>query len=241
MFVQSVPLYLSEMAPYKYRGGLNIGFQLCITIGILAANLLNYAFNKIKGGFGWRLSLGGAAVPAAIVTIGALALPETPNFMIERGKHDEAIAKLRRLRGVDDVDQEFNDIVSACEASKKVENPWRNLFKKKYRFSIPLFQGLTGINIIIFYMPVLLHSVGFNYNAALMSAVITGGVNVLATVVSIYGVDRWGRRFLFIEGGIQMLISQVNNSSLMSHPDVILCPHLKNHLPFLVVHHLKKH
>ncbi|XP_047947022.1 sugar carrier protein C-like [Salvia hispanica] len=213
--IQSVPLYLSEMAPYKYRGGLNIGFQLCITIGILAANLLNYAFNKIKGGFGWRLSLGGAAVPAAIVTIGALALPETPNFMIERGKHDEARAKLRRLRGVDDVDQEFNDIVKACEASKNVEYPWRNLFKKKYRFylmmaiAIPLFQGLSGINVIMFYVPVVFKSVGFNSHAALMSTVFTGGVNVLATVVSIYGVDRWGRRFLFIEGGIQMLISQI--------------------------------
>ncbi|KAL1562718.1 sugar carrier protein C-like [Salvia divinorum] len=129
--IQSVPLYLSEMAPYKYRGALNIGFQLCITLGILAANLLNYAFSKINGDFGWRLSLGGAAVPATVVTLGALALPETPTFMIERGKHDEARAKLRRLRGVADVDQEFNDIVKACEASKKVENPMEEPFQEK--------------------------------------------------------------------------------------------------------------
>ncbi|KAL1562719.1 Transcription factor stp1 [Salvia divinorum] len=75
--------------------------------------------------------------------------------------------------------------------------------------AIPLFQGLSGINVIVFYTPVLLKSIGLKSDAALMSAVITGGVNVLATVVSIYGVDRWGRRFLFIEGGIQMLISQI--------------------------------
>ncbi|KAH0985603.1 hypothetical protein GBA52_012780 [Prunus armeniaca] len=57
---QSVPLYLSEMAPYRFRGALNIGFQLSITIGILVANVLNYFFAKIHGGWGWRLSLGGA-------------------------------------------------------------------------------------------------------------------------------------------------------------------------------------
>ncbi|KAK9936245.1 hypothetical protein M0R45_013095 [Rubus argutus] len=108
---QSVPLYLSEMAPSKYRGALNIGFQLSITVGILVANLLNYFFAKIKGGWGWRLSLGGAMVPALIITIGSLVLPDTPNSMIERGQHDEAKAQLQMIRGVDDVSEEFSDLV----------------------------------------------------------------------------------------------------------------------------------
>ncbi|GJU67729.1 kinase AGC-RSK-2 family protein [Tanacetum coccineum] len=86
----SVPLYLSEMAPYKYRGSLNIGFQLSITIGIVVANVLNYFFNKLHGNLGWRLSLGGEVVPALFITVGSLILPETPNSMIERGKQDEA-------------------------------------------------------------------------------------------------------------------------------------------------------
>lgn len=212
---QSVPLYLSEIAPYKYRGGLGIGFQLCITLGILVANLLNYRTSKVEGELGWRLSLGGAAVPAAVVVIGSLALPETPNSMIERGQHQEGRALLQRLRGVADVDEEFNDLVSASEASKKVEHPWRNLVESKYRFylvmaiAIPLFQGLSGINAVIFYVPLLFNSVGFGTDASLISAVITGGVNVLGTVVSIYAVDKWGRRFLFIQGGIQMLICQI--------------------------------
>lgn len=214
-FLQSVPLYLSEMAPYKFRGALNIGFQLSITIGILAANVLNYGFAKIKGGWGWRLSLGGAMVPALIITVGSLILPETPNSMIERGNQDEAKTKLQRIRGVSNVDEEFNDLVAASDASRKVEHPWRNILQKKYRphltmaIAIPFFQQLTGINVIMFYAPVLFKTIGFGSDAALMSAVITGGVNVLATVVSIYGVDKWGRRFLFLEGGIQMLICQV--------------------------------
>lgn len=210
-----MPLYLSEMAPYKFRGALNIGFQLSITAGILIANVLNYFFVKIHGGWGWRLSLGGAMVPALIITVGSLVLPDTPNSMIERGQHDEAREKLRRVRGVDDVDEEFNDLVAASEASMKVEHPWRNLLQRKYRphitmaVMIPIFQQLTGINVIMFYAPVLFNTIGFGNDAALMSAVITGIVNVVATMVSIYGVDKWGRRFLFLEGGCQMLICQV--------------------------------
>lgn len=212
---QSVPLYLSEMAPSKYRGALNIGFQLSITIGILVANALNYFFAKIDGGWGWRLSLGGAMVPALIITVGSIVLPETPNSLIERGRQDEAKAKLQRIRGVASVDEEFNDLVTASDASKLVEHPWSNILQRKYRphftmaILIPFFQQLTGINVIMFYAPVLFKTIGFGDDASLMSAVITGGVNAIATMVSIYGVDKWGRRFLFLEGGVQMLICQI--------------------------------
>ncbi|KAF8409367.1 hypothetical protein HHK36_005442 [Tetracentron sinense] len=212
---QSVPLYLSEMAPYRYRGALNIVFQLSITIGILAASILNYFTAKIKGGWGWRVSLGGAAVPALIITIGSLLLPDTPNSMIERNETEKAREMLRRVRGTPDVGDEFDDLVAASEASRKVEHPWRNLLMRKYRphltmaILIPFFQQLTGINVIMFYAPVLFKTIGFGSDASLMSAVITGIVNVAATCVSIYGSDKWGRRALFKEGGIQMLICQI--------------------------------
>ncbi|XP_052208884.1 sugar transport protein 1-like [Diospyros lotus] len=212
---QSVPLYLSEMAPYKYRGALNIGFQMSITIGILAANLLNYFFAKISGGWGWRLSLGGAVVPALIFIVGSLALPDTPNSLIERGKCDEARDRLQKIRGVADIDEEFNDLLAASEASKKVQHPWLNLLRRKYRpqlsfaILIPFFQQLTGMNVIMFYAPVLFKTLGFADDASLMSAVITGGVNCLATVISIFAVDTLGRRKLFLGGGFQMLIAQL--------------------------------
>ncbi|XP_042520887.1 sugar carrier protein C-like [Macadamia integrifolia] len=212
---QSVPLYLSEMAPYKFRGALNIGFQLMITLGILFANLINYFTAKIEGGWGWRVSLGGAAVPAAIITIGSIFLPDTPNSLIERSSREVAKEKLQKIRGTPDVDDEFEDLVAASEASKKVEHPWRNILEPKYRphltmaIMIPFFQQLTGINVIMFYAPVLFKTIGFGDNASLMSAVITGMVNVLATFVSIMLADNWGRRKLFMEGGIQMFICQI--------------------------------
>lgn len=191
-------------------------FQLSITIGILVANILNYFFAQIK--WGWRLSLGGAMVPAVCIIIGSIFLPETPNSLIERGKNDVAKERLKRIRGIDNVDEEFNDLVAASEASRKVEHPWRNMLQRKYRpqltmaIMIPFLQQFTGINVIMFYAPVLFNTIGFGDDASLVSAAVTGAVNVLATCVSIYYVDKLGRRFLFLEGGFQMFICQVKST-----------------------------
>ncbi|KAG8374852.1 hypothetical protein BUALT_Bualt10G0038700 [Buddleja alternifolia] len=212
---QAVPVYLSEVAPYKYRGGLNMFFQLTITFGILCANVLNYVTAEFKKVEGWRVSLGCAAVPAVIFIIGTILLPETPNSLIERGKKEEALEKLIKIRGVKDVDEEFEDLVKASIESKKVVHPWNNILKRKYRPQltlvtfIPIFQQMTGMNVIMFYAPVLFKTIGFGSKASLMSAVISGLVNCVSTLVSIFTVDRLGRRVLFIEGGIQMFICQI--------------------------------
>lgn len=179
------------------------------------ANLLNYIFAKF-GDFGWRLSLGGAVVPALIIMLGSCILPETPNSLIERGHFDEAKRKLIKLRGVSAVDDEFNDLIAASEASKLVEHPWVNIAQRKYRpqlvmaICIPMFQQLTGMNMIVFYAPVLFKTIGFGAQASLMSALITGVVNALSTFVSIFTVDKLGRRTLYLEGSIQLLICQVH-------------------------------
>ncbi|KAJ0094235.1 hypothetical protein Patl1_16388 [Pistacia atlantica] len=212
---QSVPVYLSEMAPANVRGALNIGFQMAITIGILVANLVNYGTAKIDGGWGWRVSLALAVVPAVMMTVGSVFLPDTPNSILERGQPDRARDMLKKIRGTSNVEEEFQDLHDASEAAKKVDHPWRNILQPRYRpqlvccILIPFFQQLTGINVIMFYAPVLFKTIGFGDDASLMSAVITGIVNVVATIVSIYSVDRFGRRILFLEGGIQMMICQI--------------------------------
>ncbi|KAJ6962503.1 hypothetical protein NC652_001229 [Populus alba x Populus x berolinensis] len=213
---QSVPIYLSEVAPSKYRGALNMMFQLFITIGILIANSLNYAFARLIGGdMAWRLSLGGAIVPGLIILLGSYFLPDTPNSEIERGNYGRAKDLLLKLRDVDNVDEEFNDLVEASEKAKLVKHAWLNIFKRKYRpqlvfaVCIPMFQQLTGMNVIVFYAPVLFKTIGFGSNASLLSSLITGFVNMLATFASIFTVDKLGRRKLFLMGGTQMLICQV--------------------------------
>lgn len=124
---------------------------------------------------------------------------------------------LQRIRGLSekDVEEEFQDIVAASMAAKAVKQPWKNLRDKQNRPSfvmsilIPFFQQLTGINVVMFYAPVLFKTIGFGDNASLLSAVITGGINVVATLVSVYGTDKWGRRILFLLGGTIMFIFQV--------------------------------
>ncbi|XVE92928.1 hypothetical protein REPUB_Repub01dG0146000 [Reevesia pubescens] len=218
---QSVPVYLSEMAPAKIRGALNMGFQMAITVGILVAGLINFGTSKIEGGWGWRVSLALAAIPAIMMTIGSLFLPDTPNSILERGHTEKAKEMLQKIRGTENVDREFQDLFDASEAAKKVQNPWRNIIQPRYRpqlvvcILIPFFQQLTGINVIMFYAPVLFKTLGFGDEASLMSAVITGTVNVLATFVSIFTVDKFGRRALFLEGGTQMIISQIAIGALI--------------------------
>ncbi|KAI9080506.1 hypothetical protein K1719_037472 [Acacia pycnantha] len=210
---QSVPVYLSEMAPAHIRGALNMGFQMMITIGILIANLINYGTVKYENG--WRISLGVGAVPAFFLCLGSLFLGDTPNSMIERGKTERAKKMLIKIRGTENVDEELQDLINASEEAKKVEHPWKNITQPKYRAQItfctliPFFQQLTGINVITFYAPVLFKTLGFGSQASLLSAVITGAVNVVGTLVSILLVDRVGRRILFLEGGIQMLVCQI--------------------------------
>ncbi|CAM8911818.1 hypothetical protein QQ045_033469 [Rhodiola kirilowii] len=212
---QAVPLFLSEIAPTRIRGGLNILFQLNVTIGILFANLVNYGTAKIKGGWGWRLSLGLAGIPALLLTVGALLVVDTPNSLIERGHLDEGKQVLRRIRGTDNIEPEFLELVEASRIAKEVKHPFRNLLMRKNRpqliiaVALQIFQQLTGINAIMFYAPVLFNTLGFKNDASLYSAVITGAVNVLSTIVSIYSVDKVGRRVLLLEAGIQMFFSQL--------------------------------
>ncbi|KAK3027247.1 hypothetical protein RJ639_041665 [Escallonia herrerae] len=226
---QAVPLFISEIAPTRIRGGLNILFQLNVTIGILFANLLQYleVYDqmvhslkmvkpvRIEGGWGWRLSLGLAGIPAGLLTIGALMVVDTPNSLIERGKLEEGKAVLRKIRGTDNIEPEFLELVEASRIAKQVKHPFRNLLQRRNRpqliiaMALQIFQQFTGINAIMFYAPVLFNTLGFGSDAALYSAVITGAVNVLSTVVSIYTVDKLGRRVLLLEAGVQMFLAQV--------------------------------
>ncbi|KAK4405707.1 Sugar transport protein 8 [Sesamum angolense] len=210
---EAVPLFLSEIAPINHRGAVNILFQLLVTVGILVANLINYGTSMMK--HGWRISLGLAAVPGFILFVGSLVITETLSSLLEMGKEMEARAALQKIRGVDNVDAEFQQIVTGCEQAKQVKRPFKKLFKKSgfpalfISTIIQVFQQFTGINAIMFYAPVLFQTLGFKSDASLLSAVITGLVNVGATFVSIYAVDKVGRRKLLLQASIQMFISQV--------------------------------
>lgn len=190
-------------------------FQLSITIGIFVANLFNYYFAKILNGQGWRLSLGLGAVPAVIFVVGSLCLPDSPSSLVARGRHEAARQELVKIRGTTDIEAELKDIITASEALENVKHPWKTLLERKYRpqlvfaVCIPFFQQFTGLNVITFYAPILFRTIGFGPTASLMSAVIIGSFKPVSTLISIFVVDKFGRRTLFLEGGAQMLICQV--------------------------------
>ncbi|KAL3362776.1 hypothetical protein AABB24_012205 [Solanum stoloniferum] len=202
------------MAPAHLRGCLNMMFQLATTLGIFTANMINYGTSKLHP-WGWRLSLGLAAAPAFVMTVGGMLLPETPNSLIEQGNKTKGRRVLERIRGTENVDAEFEDMVDASELARLVKHPFRNILKRRNRpqlimaILMPTFQILTGINIILFYAPVLFQSMGFKRSASLYSSALTGAVLASSTLVSMATVDRWGRRILLITGGIQMIICQV--------------------------------
>ncbi|KAK7334511.1 hypothetical protein VNO80_26268 [Phaseolus coccineus] len=220
---QAVPLYLSEMALPRLRGATSNGFQLSIGIGALSANLINYGTEKIEGGWGWRVSLAMAAVPASVLTLGALFLPETPNSLIQRS-HDHQKAKLllQRIRGTEDVQAELDDLIKASSSKNNNKQSFKTILKRRYRpqlvmaVAIPFFQQVTGINVIAFYAPLLFRTIGLGESASLLSAVMTGVVGTGSTFISMFIVDKLGRRTLFMIGGIQMFASQCIVGGIMA-------------------------
>ncbi|AES91728.2 sugar transport protein 7 isoform X1 [Medicago truncatula] len=211
---QAIPLYLSEMAPTHFRGALNMMFQVATTFGIFTANMINYGTQQIQP-WGWRLALGLASIPTLLMTVGGIFIPETPNSLVERGSKEQGRKLLEKIRGTDEVDAEFQDMLDAGELANSIKHPYYNILERRYRpelvmaICMPAFQILTGINSILFYAPMLFQSMGFGRQASLYSSALTGVVLALSTFISIATVDRLGRRPLLISGGIQMIICQV--------------------------------
>ncbi|KAF8714920.1 hypothetical protein HU200_027458 [Digitaria exilis] len=213
---QAAPLFLAEMAPSRWRGALTAGYQFFLALGVLVANLVNYA--TARHDWGWRVSLGLAGAPAVVLFVGALFLTDTPSSLVMRGHADRARAALLRVRGPDaDVDAELRDITKAVEVARQSEDGAfrRMATRREYRphlvlaVAVPMFFQLTGVIVLAFFAPLVFRTVGFGSNAALMGAIINGAVNLGALLLSTLVIDRYGRKVLFMAGGIQMVIAQV--------------------------------
>ncbi|KAF8714925.1 hypothetical protein HU200_027463 [Digitaria exilis] len=142
------------------------------------ATVTNYFTNRIPV-WGWRVSLGLAAVPSALIVVGTLFVSDTPSSLVLRGHPDRARTALQRIRGLDaDIDAEFKDIVSAVnEARQNDKGAFRRLFNKEYRHylaigvAIPVFFEFTGMIVIDIFSPLLFRTVGFNSQKAILGSV----------------------------------------------------------------------
>ncbi|KAF5206559.1 Sugar transport protein [Thalictrum thalictroides] len=220
---QAAPVYLNEMAPPKWRGAFNTGFQFFLSLGVVVATLTNFGVAH-HGNSGWRIAIAIGAVPAILMIVGTLFIPDTPSSLVGRGKITEARQSLTKVRGISsDVETELNDIINSKEAAKAVkQDPYKTILRREYRphlvisIAIPLCQQLTGINVTAFYAPVLFQSIGMGSDSALLSAVILGAVTLVSITLSGFLVDRCGRKVLFMEAGIQMIICQVAIASVLA-------------------------
>ncbi|PSP55168.1 MFS transporter [Halobacteriales archaeon QS_1_67_19] len=201
------PLYISEIAPPKIRGALTSLNQLMVTIGILASYFVNYAFADAGA---WRLMLGAGTVPAVVLAIGMLRMPESPRWLFENGRETEAREVLERTRE-GDVEAELSEIEGTVE--KQSGTGLRDLLQPWLRpalvvgLGLAVFQQVTGINAVIYYAPTVLESTGFGSATSILATVGIGVINVVMTIVAIALIDRVGRRALLLVGVGGMVVT----------------------------------
>ena len=198
------PVYISELAPADMRGSLVTFFQLAVTVGILVAYLVGYAFTDVDDGWRWMLGLG--AVPAVILALGIVRLPRSPRWLMMQDDVEGAREALLRVRpaGAEAIDLEIQEI----EASTGPDTSrWSDLRRPAVKaallvgIGLAVLQQITGINTVIYYAPTIIQSTGIDSaGSAILASLGVGIINVVMTVVALRLLDRAGRRTLLFIG-----------------------------------------
>jgi sugar porter (SP) family MFS transporter len=212
-FASSIaPLYIAEIAPPERRGSLVSLNQLAITIGILGSYAVDRAFADVDNGWRYMFALG--VIPALVLGIGMLFVPESPRWLVRRGRFEQARHVLVRVVGRGRADQELADLQASVAGGER--GSLRELLVPWLRpaliigIGLMFFQQFTGINTVIYYAPTIFEMAGFDSAGAAISAtVIIGVVNVVFTIVSLWLIDRVGRKPLLYVGLSGMSLSLV--------------------------------
>jgi SP family galactose:H+ symporter-like MFS transporter len=214
------PLYISEVAPANVRGALVSLYQFAITVGILGAYIVDYAFAH---GGEWRWMLGCAVVPSVILIVGMIVMPESPRYLFKIGHDSRARDELVRIaENPSDSVAEERSIVE----SLKVTSAGFSAFKSPV-FRLALFVGValavlqqvTGINTVIYYGPQIFQMAGVSSaSASILAQALVGTVNVLMTLVAIFLVDRIGRKPLLYLGLAGMFVALAALAIAFSQP-----------------------
>lgn len=214
---QTVPMYIAELAPSRHRGRLVLTFQIGIGVGIVLASIIG-ASQSIS----WRVAIGGAAVPAALMLLLVIALPESPRWLVERAHRiDLAREVLQKLRGRDaDVNAELDGIIAVDteqrNATSGEKSGWAGLRQLWVRpalvvgCGIAAFTQLSGIEMVVYYAPTILTENGFSHQAALNVSVALGATYLIMMIIGLAIVDIVGRRrltlFMVPGAGIALLV-----------------------------------
>jgi SP family sugar:H+ symporter-like MFS transporter len=218
------PVYISEVTPAAIRGRLSSIQQIMIISGLTGAFLANYALAHIAGGSlaplwagypAWRWMFWMQVIPAAIYFVTLLFIPESPRFLVARGRESQALAVLTRLFGAPAAGRKVADIRASLSADQH-QPKFSDLIDRtsgRVRpivwtgIGIAMFQQLVGINIVFYYGAVLWQSVGFSENDALLINIVSGTLSILACISTVFLIDRIGRKPLLLIGSAGMAVT----------------------------------
>lgn len=200
------PVYIAEVAPPAWRGRLVGAFQINVIGGILLAYFSNYLIGLASlGALEWRWQLGVAAAPAALFFLMLLGIPPSARWLAMRGRLDESQAVLRKL-GSPNPEAELARILASLEEDAG-PSPDR-LFQWRYRrpillaVALAMFNQLIGINAVLYYLNDIFAMAGFDRTSQNLQAVAVGAVMLIATLVALSVIDRFGRRTLLLVGSV---------------------------------------
>ena len=203
------PMYIAELAPGRLRGRLVAVAQFNIVLGILVAFFSNYLLVGI-GPDSWRWMFGVMAIPSALFFLLLFFVPESPRWLVKKSRVDEAKAILERI-GAGNVGSEMSEIVSSLQ--EETGQNAAKLLQKKYSFVImcamllAAFNQLSGINVIMYYAPMIFEKAGASTNDAMLEAVAVGLTNMFFTIVAMFFIDKFGRKTLLLIGAVGMFLS----------------------------------
>jgi SP family galactose:H+ symporter-like MFS transporter len=202
------PLYISEIAPENIRGKLVSINQVALTCGIVISYGIDYALADSQA---WRWMFALALIPAVAFGFGLTFIPNSPRWLVGRGHPDQALAVLKRIRGPEQVEGEFNAIRHSAARQK---GHWSELLSPLLRpamivgVGLAVAQQITGINTVIYYAPTIFKFAGLSSSSvAILASAGVGLVNVIFTVAAMQLIDRVGRRPLLLVSLAGMALS----------------------------------
>jgi MFS transporter, SP family, arabinose:H+ symporter len=199
------PMYIAELSPAKYRGRLVGLFQFNVVLGILLAYFSNYLVGVFHAGaHEWRWKFGVPALPAALFLVLLFGIPRSPRWLVKKERTDEARDVLQ-LIGERDYERELQDIVQSIDTeyvSSDALFSWRYRLPILLAVSIGMFNQLSGINAILYYLNDIFVRAGFNQVSGDLQSVAIGGTNLIFTMLAMSVIDRVGRKTLLMIGSV---------------------------------------
>ncbi len=206
------PVYMAEAAPAARRGAMVGLFQINIVVGILIAYVSNFFVAELIGGNDvWRWKLAVAVFPALLFLVLLFLIPQSPRWLISKGRLQEAAASLRRL-GIAQPAEEIaliqrNEMLAAGAPAPRLS--WlRHRRAIVLAVGMGLFNQLSGINAILYYLADIFGAAGFSSISASAQSIAIGATNLLATIFAMTVIDRWGRKPLLLMGSVGMALAQ---------------------------------